>query len=481
MKLIVFSFIMLTTLSNCLSQDVRSNKVYSKVELREDLEVFRGILEELHSGLYWYRSREETNKHLEDIRSSLHDETSEIEFYKRLAPFINRIGCGHTVIGLSDSLDNEITDEGKFFPLYLKFLDSQAYCLQNNSNDRQAIQPGSKILTINGHDMDSLISRFTEFAVGDGYIQSVKLRALDYDFEYYYRVIMGEFRKFTIEFVDVLGNKGTAELDALSKSEIQENAKRYVQSKPVQENIQLTFLPQSNSALLRIKIFFDWNAGKQKFKFEKVISQCFQKIDSSGVNNLIVDVRNNPGGRDNYGLELFSYLFNKSIIEFKRIEFKTKESKFLDYSERKKLYFNKHKKINDSTFIETKGKTLQSYGPSSPQFGGNVFLLMNGNCFSTCADFTALVKSYDIATIIGEEPGGGYYGNTSGSVIPFTLPNTKMRLWVPTNRYTTNVSPIVEFGRGTPPDYPLTPLIEDLAKGVDTELEFTLRLIHKDK
>lgn len=294
---------------------------------------------------------------------------------------------------------------------------------------------------------------------------------------------MGESRKFTIEFVDVHGNKRMAELDALSKSEMQENSKRYMKQQPEQEpeNILLTFLPQSNSALLRIKIFFDWNAGKRKFKFEKVISECFQKIDSSGVNNLIIDVRNNPGGRDNYGLELFSYLHNKSIVEFKSIEFKTKESKFLDYSERKRLYFNKHKKINDSTFIETKGKTLQSYGPSSPQFDGNVFLLMNGNCFSTCADFTALIKSYNIATIIGEEPGGGYYGNTSGSVIPFTLPNTKMKLWVPTNRYTTNVSPIVEFGRGTPPDYPLTPSIEDLVKGVDTELEFTLSLIRKDK
>jgi hypothetical protein len=41
---------------------------------------------------------------------------------------------------------------------------------------------------------------------------------------------------------------------------------------------------------------------------------------------------------------------------------------------------------------------------------------------------------------------------------------------------TTNAVPFTK-GRGGEPDYPVTPKIDDLLKGIDTELKFTLGLI----
>ena len=89
----------------------------------------------------------------------------------------------------------------------------------------------------------------------------------------------------------------------------------------------------------------------------------------------------------------------------------------------------------------------------------------------------SLMKSYQLATFIGNESGGAYYGNTSGYLVTVTLPNSKLRLILPLVNYRTNVVPIEKIGRGVTPDFPKTPSITDLVNGIDTELEFTRQLI----
>ena len=199
-----------------------------------------------------------------------------------------------------------------------------------------------------------------------------------------------------------------------------------------------------------------------------------------------MDIRNNGGGDDDLGLNLFSYFYGKPIVEFKRMEFRMKKSKYFRYSDMKAFMWwmltsvlNKTKKINDSTYIVKSGKTLKYYPPSKPQFQGKVFVLINGRSYSTTSDFAALMKSYGLATFIGEETGGCYYGNTSATEIKVILPNTGMQIWIPTVRYTTNVKPIAEFGRGTMPNHHVLLIVNDQLTGVDTELQFTMNLINE--
>ena len=64
------------------------------------------------------------------------------------------------------------------------------------------------------------------------------------------------------------------------------------------------------------------------------------------------------------------------------------------------------KKGDDARFYMRTAKTLKPSRPAFPQFSGKVYILVNGGTYSTGADFVSLMKSYQLATFIGEEAGG---------------------------------------------------------------------------
>ena len=78
--------------------------------------------------------------------------------------------------------------------------------------------------------------------------------------------------------------------------------------------------------------------------------------------------------------------------------------------------------------------------PSKPPFHGKVLILINGGSFSTTSEFLSHAHSRKRATFIGEESGGGYYGNTSGPRLRLTLPHSNVRVGVPLMTYYMAVS-----------------------------------------
>ena len=92
-----------------------------------------------------------------------------------------------------------------------------------------------------------------------------------------------------------------------------------------------------------------------------------------------------------------------------------------------------------------------------------------------------MMHYHNRAMFIGEECGAGYYGNTSGIMPTLTLPNTKLRVRIPMVRYVMAVSGYPYPDRGIIPDYPFQRTIEDYLHDNDTELEFVLNLINKQK
>jgi hypothetical protein len=105
-----------------------------------------------------------------------------------------------------------------------------------------------------------------------------------------------------------------------------------------------------------------------------------------------------------------------------------------------------------------------------------VFVLIDGGTFSTAADFCAVAHHLGRATFIGEETGGGYYGNNSGLEAVVTLPNSQLRVRVPMYEYWKAVPRYDGRRRGTRPDRAVETTIADLLRGVDGALEVALKL-----
>ena len=95
---------------------------------------------------------------------------------------------------------------------------------------------------------------------------------------------------------------------------------------------------------------------------------------------------------------------------------------------------------------------------------------------SSCADLVAILAHNKKAKVVGQESGGGYQGNTSG-MMPKTKIPTGLEITVPLLKYTNAVDPVVNIGRGTIPDYVVTPSLDDWIEKKDVEKEFVIQLI----
>jgi C-terminal processing protease CtpA/Prc len=116
---------------------------------------------------------------------------------------------------------------------------------------------------------------------------------------------------------------------------------------------------------------------------------------------------------------------------------------------------------------------------SAPTFTGKVLILMNGGSFSAAAQFVSQVHFHKRATFIGEESGGGYYGNSSGRSVNVILPKTKLFVRVPLVTYYMAVREYKDYARGVMPDYPVRYSIKELLAGTDKELALALELARR--
>src|SRR5258708_18330406 len=97
---------------------------------------------------------------------------------------------------------------------------------------------------------------------------------------------------------------------------------------------------------------------------------------------------------------------------------------------------------------------------------GQVDILTGGNSFSATCLFAGALKGQKNVILVGEETGGGYYGNTAWMIPNVTLPVTGIRFRLP--RYRLVVDKAREKnGLGVVPDVPAPPSGEAILKRLD--------------
>jgi len=398
------------------------------------------------------------------------------------------IHCGHTSVSTSETINTTIID-GKLFPLNLKMICGKAFCTQNYSSIDNTIKKGDEILEVNDKDISSLYNQFKKFISVDGFAQTAHWRKMERDFRYNYALFNGQPKYYNVVFKDKNGKLCNAQLEAETLENLTANFKKQnpndIQKET--ENIELDIKLDLNTAFLKVRSFKNWKFNNKKKKFKKVLKESFKEINNKKIETLILDLRDNGGGNDRFGQLLLSYLLKEPFTEFNKITLKTfnpKPYRHSDMNALKAFVFKTiipHKKINDSTYIVKRIKTLKPFQPKSPNFKGEIYVLINGLSFSTTADVASILHSKKRAVFIGGETGGGYRGNSSFLSYRLTLPNSKINVRLPTAHYYTNVSHTdANYGRGTLPDYPIEPNINDVIRGVDTQKDFAIKLI-KDR
>lgn len=151
-----------------------------------------------------------------------------------------------------------------------------------------------------------------------------------------------------------------------------------------------------STAMLKINSF--------AYEETKVLNSLLDSIKQKSYKNLIIDLRDNPGGTIEPALLVGNFLTNKEIIsgifpnrkwyqEFNRCPDKN-DIKYFDLIED----FHKDYKLKYGFYISSKG--------TKDCFNGKVYILVNNMTGSACEALAISAKEHHLAKIIGEKTAG---------------------------------------------------------------------------
>jgi Peptidase family S41 len=450
-------------------------------ELQADFDLMRKALEEAHTGLYRYSTKPEMDRAFDAQRAKLSREMTDAQFLAILTETLANIRCGHTNVSPNTDLQKALSTVPKF-PLRVMLEGSGLFVLLNETPDNATIIPGMKILEINGKTPREIVDRILPKLPADGDIESGKRFRLQRNFHIFYSVLVEPATEFTIKAGDATGRVITAKLPGVLDTErkdvnavnrsANENLAKLSWSR---ENVAMRFLKDPEIAQIRIR-------GFNGSDYSSSIENSFKTLKDKGTKTLIVDLRGNGGGADMFGAMLVSYLTDKPFRYFDHINVKTISPSFKEFSDWRP---DREGDLKNGVQSNPKGGYLVTaklhpgvaeQPPGKYPFTGKVVVLIDGGTFSTAADVCAVIHHLKRGEFIGDETGGGYYGNNSGMQTIVTLPNSKARVTVPMYEYWNAVPGYDGKRRGTKPDHVIETKVADLLRGFDQQLDRALKL-----
>ena len=114
------------------------------------------------------------------------------------------------------------------------------------------------------------------------------------------------------------------------------------------------------------------------------------------------------------------------------------------------------------------------------RFNGKVYILTGGNSFSATTLFVSAIIKQDNVMVVGEETGGGAYGNSAWLIPDVTLPETRIRFRLPLFRLVVDKN-YPKTGKGVQPEVEAKPTVDAMRRSADFKLEKAMELIKKDK
>ena len=324
-NILLFSFVLF--LYSCTTtKNFNPNKKYSTQQLQQDYSLLRNILEKKHPSLYWYTPKDSMDFYFDKYYSIITDSMTEQQFgWSVIAPLTNKIHCGHTSFGRSRAFNNWGADK-KFpsFPLFLKCWNDTMVVTANLNRKDSVLKRGTLITAINGIKNAELKKIMFGYMTEDGYANNINYVRLSNNFPYYHRNIFGISKMYAVTYLDSAGKEKNISIpvfeitkDSSKKRKEPDTVKKEVKKPSRQKKLfdmrSLAVDTTNNTAIVTINTF---SSGSLR----KFYRQTFRYIKNAGINNVVLDIRSNGGGRIRLSTLLTKYV--------SRVNFKVADTSF---------------------------------------------------------------------------------------------------------------------------------------------------------
>ncbi|HCM35678.1 S41 family peptidase [Chryseobacterium sp.] len=415
------------------------NNQFTSAQFVEDLHTFRSIREQVNSGLYVYRSKQQIDSIYQRAEEEAGNSKNIFDFYKVIAKVTGFEGSCHNYTDLPNHASYYLTQKPEYLPITLKNIDGR---LLQDSKD-VAVPLGAEILSINGVSSKEIISHFSQYYFSDGYSMPYKETA---GFE------RGMLDKFYMEFgthksyvISYLWDNQThhttlSGIPLESFKKLQESRFSLIfDKKLLSEKYSLT---KEGEGMYRLSLRgFDFATGKEDpayKRFTTFLEQMMDILERESIGNLIIDLRGNTGGTGAVYEKVFTYLTQRpfrdshyAYTKFNEIPMNEKlviTPLFLSNGVTDKNGLNAYFKQLYPKQVQGKYYWADDKNPlilpNERTFKGQLYLLIDQRVASAASHLASLIKSYTNAIVIGKETVGGYYEHNGHFPVVYELPNT---------------------------------------------------------
>lgn len=399
----------------------------SRAEALADLDTLLRTFEDVHPNLYINRPRDSVAADRQRVVASMPATMTRAELWARLAPLAASFGDGHTSVYLPREEVARMQSAGA--PLFPPSVvqDDAGHLIVSAPLARSAgIQAGDRIVSLNGLSADSLVGAWTAEISGE----NLKYRVAGATSQFRNLLLLHSIdAPFELQLERPDGTRRRVAESGLHADSLRTLVTRGAARRAATPN----FTYETLSAGVGYMNFR--SMGGDVAQFGTDVADMFRRIAADSVQTLIIDLRSNGGGDSRLGEELLRHLTAKSYRmsagkEWKmsaeyRAHLRTYVSAPLRWLHAWSLFSTGRKLMGgpDGKIVELPEEE-SARSPAEPFFSGAVCVLIGRQTFSSAVDLSDAIKTYHLATLVGEETGGR--PNGFGEAYQFLLPNSQL-------------------------------------------------------
>jgi hypothetical protein len=495
-RLILILIIILTSLTKVFSQG--GNLALTPAQMQSDINILQSAWINLHPGLYRYNTPQQVQGHFNTLRLKCNNPIDERSFYLLLSQLARKVKCGHTFLNPLnlDSATQIRLLPAKVIPVFFQVVEGSKIIITHNLSGEKSIERGDEIIAINNISAKRIIDSLLTVSRSDGnnaigkQLQNINETPDEADsyslFDIYFPLFFpSNPAVFNLAVKKISGKPGrNIMVSALSLKDRIAVYEKHFGEIPVAEKTWEYKILDNETAYMKFGTFAFWNSDFNETKFVDSIFDDLSK--RKGMQNLIIDIRNNEGG-NNTGDYILSYITSKTIgcddPDRACYRYLSIPDSLLPYLTTWDNSFKKPKdpakfKLNEIGLYEVITDSPCDYIKPKPNgFKKSTFLLTNAKNSSAGFEMARNFKTAKLGKIIGETTGGSQQGINGGEFFFLTLPNSGFEIDLPLI-YSYHAQ---KEDKGIDPDYEVPTTQMDIYKNKDTQLQFVLTMIRAKK
>lgn len=511
--LLAFAVSLFIGCSSVEKYNARLNDPIPSEDLQADVDFIHKKLRQLHPNLYWYISKESLDYKFDSLKQTINQPMTRFAFHHKISPLISSVRQGHMYVyppvKRFTKKETEMIKKKGLGPLSqfdFEAIDGKFYIIKNKSYDK-SIKIGTELLAVNNISPTQLFAEYNNYFTSDGFNTTLKKNfsgtrlstfysyelgiqdSVTFNFKYNDSVLSKVIRR-QIDTAAIAEKVAKIKLTKVEKRQQKSDFKKLEKKKDTEGYDELTksfnrnlrFMEADSSiAVMKIKSFM-------KGYSEDFYEESFRTIKAAKSKTLIIDLRNNGGGRLREIANLYSYLCDTTsfFIDDSEVVSKTsllRSNYFKGGGPGMKVFktlfapyfyisnFVKVHQIDNGKYVySTDSKAIK---PKPDAFKGKVYVLINGGSFSASCILSSNLKGSGRALFVGEETGGTYNGSVAGIMPEVVLPNSDISVRVGM----VFIAPYYKTpndGRGIFPDKEIIPTLNDRITENDPEMNWIL-------